>query len=532
LVQDNATNENGSLYNAAGAFYCSHTNSYNCISAYNLDEIVDTWTCGDLPPVVDLDMDGSLSDVDPDDANPCIPDSLTSICVNMIDGPEGPTTGNDGIPPVFLSDYPWLNDLVDFENCAAASIQVYRSSGYIYLFVATSEKTILYNSSGATYCNDAPSFDCRSFYTVDEEIDRWNCGDIAPAPVDNDGDGILSDTDPDDNDPCSPDDSNSVCEEETAGLGGAPPVFLSDYPWLSDLVDFDKCSSEIIQVYRSNGYVYLFVDTDERAVLYNSTGATYCTNSSTYDCKAFYTVDEEIDLWFCGDTPPEAPIVDEDNDGYFSDVDEDDTNPCIPDDSTEACELLNSDLPPLFEEYTWLSTIVNPLNCTTEKITVYQSGIYQYLLIETANSTILYNHLGLTYCTGSPTYDCVSLYGLSIIVDSWMCNDNLQAACIYDPSTCPSNKIGKTPIAAGKPLEVKVSPNPTTGQFTVTLGINDGPTAIHILNIQGQQVASFIEKDKSTEAVVRVDLSKETKGIYFVKVQSKERVITKRIVVQ
>jgi len=77
----------------------------------------------------------------------------------------------------------------------------------------------------------------------------------------------------------------------------------------------------------------------------------------------------------------------------------------------------------IFDDFSWLSNFVNLSNCSTEKVEVYQSGNYKYLLITDANGTAtLYNQDGLFYCQNSSNYDCVSAYSLDALIASWTCN--------------------------------------------------------------------------------------------------------------
>ena len=107
---------------------------------------------------------------------------------------------------------------------------------------------------------------------------------------------------------------------------------------------------------------------------------------------------------------------------------------------------------PLMENYPFLDDLI--IDCSETTVTIYQSGIYKYLLVETANSSVLYNEAGQLYCTSTPTYDCISIYNLREVASVWDCvsgsmqmEENQASAPIFDlypwllgtidPNTCP-----------------------------------------------------------------------------------------------
>lgn len=416
-------------------------------------------------------------------------------------------------------EYSWLSDIVDFDNCSAEKITVYRSGGYIYLLVEGSQSSILYNANGLTYCTNSPSYDCQAFYTVDEEIAVWNCGDEEPTPVDNDMDGSFSDIDPNDNDPCIPNNTVSNCDTTSNTIGSDPPGFLSTYPWLSDLVDFETCTSEKITVYTSAGYTYLFVETPQNAVLYNADGLRYCTNSPTYDCQAFYSVDEVNAIWSCGDSGPILIPVDGDGDGLTDDIDPDDMDACNPDPTTSLCLLESGTLPPFFEQYPWLADIVNPFDCGTAKVTVYQSSGYNYLLVENGSFPVLYNTTGLRYCSNSSNYNCQDFYTVDEVIEVWECGNSLD--------TDQNNSIIDLSIATPLDTQFSLFPNPTKGFVSIQWDQKVEVVGIQVLTIQGQLIQSIT----NTPYPIELNLSGQQEGIYLVKVLTEMGSITKKILV-
>lgn len=90
------------------------------------------------------------------------------------------------------------------------------------------------------------------------------------------------------------------------------------------------------------------------------------------------------------------------------------------------CEVIETDQ--IFLDYPWLTSIINPINCTTESVTVYQQGIHRFLLVTNRQSKVLYYQDGTRYCENRPNFDCVSSYNLGEPIETWNCED-------IDPST-------------------------------------------------------------------------------------------------
>ena len=87
----------------------------------------------------------------------------------------------------------------------------------------------------------------------------------------------------------------------------------------------------------------------------------------------------------------------------------------------------------IFEDYPWLTDLVNPNNCSNEKVEIYQSGIYSYLLVTNASGVAtLYNQDGQFYCENSSNYDCVAAYNLGAAIDTWTCTDAPSGDCLTE----------------------------------------------------------------------------------------------------
>ena len=169
-----------------------------------------------------------------------------------------------------------------------------------------------------------------------------------------------------------------VCEYGPNPEGGLPVLFINN-PWLISVVDPTDCTDETVVVYQSGSFNYFYID----GVLYFQDGTFYCADSPGYSCVSLYSLSAVVESWTCGQTAP------------------------------------NPGQNPIFNDFSWLSSIVNPANCTNETVTVYQSGSFQYVYVNGS----LYFQDGTFYCADSPGYSCVSLYGLSTVANSWTCGE-------------------------------------------------------------------------------------------------------------
>jgi len=177
----------------------------------------------------------------------------------------------------------------------------------------------------------------------------------------------------------------------------AEPLLLT-YPWLENAVNFFRCTDQRFTIYQSGDTQFIYVEEFGKGTLYTSYGDSFCTDRSGFSCIDAYRLSNPLNSWTCPNyVEPETPETPE--------------TPTTPNKS------------PIFETYNWLSNEVNAANCDNEKVTVYQSGAYDYLYIENANGGSLYTNFGLSFCTSAPGFSCVDAYRLSTITGSWTCED-------------------------------------------------------------------------------------------------------------
>jgi len=179
--------------------------------------------------------------------------------------------------------------------------------------------------------------------------------------------------------------------------------------------------------------------------------------------------------------------------------------------------LIESDCPSIefdqiFKDYPWLTGIINPINCTTESIAIYQQGVHRFLLVANTESEVLYYQDGTRYCQNRPNFDCVSSYGLGEPIERWDCEDAVNpTTCdvtitnvicrtigVYDENDNLLTTIG--PKFGGPPRPDAVDP-----QWTDDRPLSSNETRTYIFKennfILGRQTASCAQNSINTTSI-------------------------------
>jgi hypothetical protein len=171
------------------------------------------------------------------------------------------------------------------------------------------------------------------------------------------------------------------------------------------------------------------------------------------------------------------------------------------------------------EDYEWLAAnggdldMYNGRTCVTPE---YPGGTYAYFVtIDAAGTPQFPYYIGPQYY-GNPDASCAGAFstGLSFPATGTTCN----------------LPVNLDEIA--KPYSVKLYPNPTKGQFTISTEENlDVFTKAEVFNVMGAKIYSVEITTEKTDIQLPSGLSK---GIYFVKIIGKQSEVyaTKKIVIE
>ena len=167
----------------------------------------------------------------------------------------------------------------------------------------------------------------------------------------------------------------------------------------------------------------------------------------------------------------------------------------------------------IFDEYPWLTDIVNPSDCQDEIVNVYDLGAYSFIYVKTGGTGTLYYENGLFYCMSFPNYDCLTLYGLTDeqITDTWTCG-----AGFTQTSTSPRDK--NTNFANNSKPKIHIFPNPSDGIFQIQLPTTkEAPQLISVFDFYGKKIKEM--KIDAHSSSITMDLSTHGDGIYLLEWQ-------------
>ncbi len=138
---------------------------------------------------------------------------------------------------------------------------------------------------------------------------------------------------------------------------------------------------------------------------------------------------------------------------------------------------------------------------------------------------ILYMKKGSRYDGGgigvTIVYD--SLASISYIYDDYPIG---CSSLNFDYTNAPPNAAHPLGVTDLTSLPIKISPNPTTGNITIG-GLSSSIESISVMNLIGDRVLELKNPNSST---LTIDLSKQARGIYYIRFASANSVMTKKII--
>lgn len=232
--------DGGKLYFEDGTFYCANASGYDCVALYGFDTPNGSWTCEDsnhdcvVDDPLNLSWLQEITSLNPDFGiggifyyeNESYPSLISDIwqfqfegntyfhayfsllgpavdllgymtfdCKGKVVCYDGFTTEDSDPVCQFLLDYgygeeliwslnsneiftiyPWLNTLIDSNDCSGVAINVYNYGGsFQFILVERNGVRELYFQDGTLYCTVTPNYNCLELYNLNERIDSWVC---------------------------------------------------------------------------------------------------------------------------------------------------------------------------------------------------------------------------------------------------------------------------------------------------------------------------------------------------------------------
>lgn len=319
--------------------------------------------------------------------------------------------------------FPWLNDIVSADNCSGATITIYYESEKPFLYVETAESKVLYYYDGTFWCEDQEHsiIGCRILYGLRNNTVIWNCGENTTS--------IVGCTDPEANNyNASATENDGSCNYENTTEPLQSAAVFEDFPWLRTLMDEMPCEGTRAMVYDNGSYEYVYMETEQGGTLYFEDGSRYCTNRANLNCREFYGLGEHTMIWECSDNSESEEQVSQEEIDMTTDT--------------------------MFEQFSWLSSVVDRANCNNTNITTYSNGSFQYVYIKNADGGTLYSKDGTYYCADRSGLNCREFYGLTAAAENvWNCGD----ANVEEPIATTANLFNEfswlSSVTDGLPCE-------------------------------------------------------------------------------
>ncbi len=536
LAREIARDNSRSLAEVRAHFEASYLEDQETLTEYTITgkkipfnwEAIDIMGCTD-PTACNFNRtanknDGNCKYCNTADCPECPPDACPpcpDLCSNGIldDGEDQIDCGGACVdctigldPPAIFLEYPFLNDLVDYNNCEKTGIALFDFGNYIFALVETNDGTNLYSDYyDGVFCYGSS---CADLYNLNNPTISWTCGGSSSSLIDGCTDfkacNFNAEATIDDG---SCDYGNSICDDpcNESNCDDAPnncPNPCDEYPFLQQFIDCDHMNSLKIQVYDYGNYVFALVESNTGAVGYTD---YYDGEFCIEEACSIYTKPTGPDMSYPCENISSAPTCEDGiQNGTETDIDCGGSAcaPCEP--SPSGGE------PTIFSTYPFINNFASYDNCNGISIQVFDFGNYAFALIKTQSETTMYSDFydGI-YCSGN---DCAGQFSLTNTAMSWSCGQSFNKAQSYQTGT--ENKMMPS---------FSVYPNPATDHINVKV-LNDttsGNTFV-LYDISGQKIKeeTFYGNHNT------LNLSDLPKGMYIVELQNDLFKSTQKVLVK
>ena len=184
----------------------------------------------------------------------------------------------------------------------------------------------------------------------------------------------------------------------------------------------------------------------------------------------------------------------------------------------------------LFQDYEWLSNILDPTTCKDQAVSEYDLGPYKFIYIyDQENLGTLYFQDGTFYCQDSDNYNCLEAYKITNAQRSrtWTCREGL----IYNEETAAIERSKDQAVFFTNSMTLY--PNPTVGEFQLNIkSVSKEPQHLIIYDLYGRQVQQQMIQSTDKNINIPVDLSTLKDGLYMVTLKTKGQAILQQTIVK
>jgi len=182
-----------------------------------------------------------------------------------------------------------------------------------------------------------------------------------------------------------------------------------------------------------------------------------------------------------------------------------------------------------------VKTIPEPAGLITGKDTICQNTqnmVYSVPSISGATQYIWTVPAGVTITAGSGTNEVTLSFtstaqsGNISVKGSNDCGDGVEAVKVVAVKNCTGIDH------KGLESTVRIYPNPVSNELTLTINGNEQQLNLTLTNAKGQVVLSEKLSNLPADYKKQMDMSKFTKGIYFLKLSNGDRIYTEKVIIQ